>query len=274
MRALLLTLSLLLPCGTVRGQVFVSREITAGPGVVVTSNDEATTISVNWTIQLSDLIVIRNYASASGIVAPGGLAQITGDFSEGSFYYNQAGDLPKELGGVVVAIDGELCGLRMVEPHKIVATVPQFPIRAAYRFGWKVVEVKTADGRLLTGWTVVRPVAPGIVMERDSPQGLWHVPGTEVVGVIEQSDVPRGATLALTGSGFGRARFVTAFLMTDTAWFAVVAKVGPFAVPMEGLETVSFDLPPQITGEVTVILAADGAWSNEVRLVIARPVAP
>lgn len=256
--AQLLTLFLLLLCGTVQGQSWLG-----------SSGGKLIWISDGRLAQSSDLIRITNYASHTGIVAAGGLAEIKGEaFTEQSAYFNQPGDLPKELDGVVVAIDGELCGLRMVEAGKIVAAVPQFPVNTAYRFGWKIVEVKTADGRLLVGWTVVRPVAPGIVMENGHPQGLWNVAGTEVVGVIGQSDIPNGATLALTGSGFGKARRVVAFLMTDTSWFMTVAVVGPFAVPMEGLQTISFDLPPQIVGEVGLVIFADGAWTQEVGLLV------
>jgi len=63
-----------------------------------------------------------------------------------------------------------------------------------------------------------------------------------------------------------------AFLMDDVNWYAVPCKVGPFAIPqMEFLQTVSFDLPPQITGEVSLVLWADGQWSNEVRLKVQPP---
>lgn len=216
-------------------------------------------------------IRVINAASGHGIIAPGSLVEIQGEsFTEESTYAEFPGDLLTELDGVSVSIDGVLCRLWFVTPQHIQAISPDFPIRTSYRFGWKVVEVKCKDGRLLHGWTVVLPVAPGIVFQQGMPQGLWNVPHSEHVGVIAADEpIPAGATVALTGTGFRFARNVTVFLMTDTEWFAVTGKVEPFAIPQESwLQTVSFDLPPQIVGPVSVIIAADGAFSNEFSLTI------
>lgn len=212
-------------------------------------------------------INVINAASQHGIIAPRSLAEIQGDsFTEESTYAEFPGDLPTELDGVSVSIDGILCRLWYVTPQHIQIISPSVFLR----FGWKQVEVKCKDGRLLHGWTVVLPVAPGIVFQRGMPQGLWNVPGEQKVGVIaEDEPIPTGATVALTGTGFRFARNVVVYLMTDTAWFATVGKVGAFAVPQETwLQTVYFDLPPQIVGRVSVIIAADGQWSEEFPLQI------
>lgn len=212
-----------------------------------------------------------NAASGHGIIAPGSLAEIQGEsFTEESTYAEFPGNLPEELDGVSVSIDGVICRLWYVTPQHVQFISPDASVRAAYRFGWKQVEVKCKDGRLLHGWTVVLPVAPGIVFQRGMPQGLWNVPGEQKVGVIAADEpIPTGATVALTGTGFRFARNVVVYLMTDTAWFATVGKVGAFAVPQETwLQTVYFDLPPQIVGRVSVIIAADGQWSEEFPLQI------
>lgn len=129
-------------------------------------------------------ITVINAASQHGIIAPGSLAEIQGEsFTEESTYAEFPGDLPTELDGVSVSIDGVLCRLWFVTPQHLQVISPDFPIRTSYRFGWKVVEVKCKDGRLLHGWTVVLPVAPGIVFQQGMPQGLWNVPHTEHVGV-------------------------------------------------------------------------------------------
>jgi uncharacterized protein (TIGR03437 family) len=220
-------------------------------------------------------IGVINAASQHGIIAPGSLAEIQGEsFTEESTYAEFPGDLSTELDGVSVSIGGVLCRLWYVTPQHIQAIVPDFPIRTSYHFGWKQVEVKCKDGRLLHGWTVVLPVAPGIVFQKGMPQGLWNVPGEQKVGVIAADEpIPAGATVGLTGTGFKFARNVTVFLMTDTEWFAVPGKVGPFAISQESwLQTVYFDLPPQIVGRVSVIIAADSVnWTQEFQLTTQQP---
>lgn len=214
---------------------------------------------------------IINAASGHGIIAPGSLVEIQSEnFTEESTYAEFPGDLPTELDGVSVSIDGVLCRLWFVTPQHLQVISPDFPVRTSYRFGWKQVEVKCKDGRLLHGWTVVLPVAPGIVFQKGMPQGLWNVPHTEHVGVIAADEpIPAGATVALTGTGFKLARNVVVYLMTDAGWYAVTGKVGPFAVSgFYWLQTVSFDLPPQVVGRVSVIIAADGQWSEEFPLQI------
>jgi uncharacterized protein (TIGR03437 family) len=217
-------------------------------------------------------ISVINAASQHGIIASGSLAEIQGEsFTEESTYAEFPGDLPTELDGVSVSIDGVLCRLWYVTPQHIQFIVADLPIRTSYRFGWKQVEVKCKDGRLLHGWTVVLPVAPGIVFQKGMPQGLWNIPHTERVGVIaEDEPIPAGATVGLTGTGFRFARNVTVYLMTDEAWFAVPGKVGPWAIPQESwLQTVYFDLPPQIVGRVSVIIAADSVnWTQEFWLTV------
>lgn len=216
-------------------------------------------------------IAVINAASGHGIIAPGSLAEIQSEnFTEESTYAEFPGDLPTELDGVSVSIDGVICRLWFVTPQHIQIISPDFPIRTSYRFGWKQVEVKAKDGRLLHGWTVVLPVAPGIVFQKGMPQGLWNVPHTERVGVIaEDEPIPAGATVGLTGTGFRFARNVAVYLMDDANWYAVPAKVGAFAIPQETwLQTIYFDLPPQIVGRVSVIIAADGQWSEEFPLQI------
>lgn len=216
-------------------------------------------------------ITVINAASQQGIIAPGSLAEIQGEsFTEESTYAEFPGDLPTELDGVSVSIGGVLCRLWYVTPQHIQAIVPDFPIRTSYRFGWKQVEVKCKDGRLLHGWTIVLPVAPGIVFQKGMPQGLWNVPGEKKVGVIAADEpIPAGASVALTGTGFKFARSVTVFFMTDTEWLVVPGKVGPWAIPQESwLQTISFDLPEKLHGSAMIIVFADGEWSQEFSLTV------
>jgi uncharacterized protein (TIGR03437 family) len=206
-------------------------------------------------------INVANYATGRGITAPGAVAVITGGgFTLDSYYTNQPGELPKDLGGVQVVISKHLAGLRIVDPDRIVCVIPNdVPL------GWQQVEVITPGGNF-HGWALIAHVAPGIALQGGHPQGLWNL--GKFVGVLGYSTPQAGATFNFTATGFFNAREVTAFVQTETEYLELPVKVLPFAVPMAGLETVSITLPPRARGEVLIVFGADGFWSNEVFLTI------
>jgi uncharacterized protein (TIGR03437 family) len=218
-------------------------------------------LAIAFPVSVCAQVNVANYATERGVVAPGAVAVITGSgFVADNYYMNQVGELPKDLGGVQVAFAKHLAGLRIVEQDRIVCVLPDdVPL------GWQQVEVLTPAGSH-HGWTLIAPVAPGIVMENGHPQGLWNL--GKFVGVLGYSEPQAGATIAFSATGFKHAGDVTAFIGSENGYFRLAARVRPFSVPMAGLETVSVELPPNLRGDIVIVFGTGGLFSNQVFLSI------
>lgn len=212
-------------------------------------------------ISASAQISVANFANGRGFVSPGAVAVITGsEFATDSYYTNQPGALPTNLGGVQVTFGKRLAGLRIVEPDRIVCVLPEdAPL------GWQYVEALMPD-RIYRGWSLIAQAAPGIVIEDGHPQGLWNL--DTFVGVLGYSTPKAGATLGFTATGFRNARNVTACIQTENEYLELPVRVSAFSVPMAGLETAYVSLPPRLRGGIVIVFDADGIYSNEVFLTI------
>ncbi|HMV49417.1 MAG TPA: hypothetical protein PKC13_28830 [Blastocatellia bacterium] len=204
---------------------------------------------------------VANFASGRGIVAPGAVAEIRGsDFSADSYYTNQLGELPTDMGGVQVAFAKQFAGIRIVTPERIVCVVPD-----DVPTGWQRVDILTPGGNY-HGWAVIAHVAPGIVIEDGHPQGLWRLGQT--VDVIRGNALSPGVSVVLTATGFAGAKDVTAYVSASDQCLVVPARVVPLPISLVGLEWVGLDLPLSLRGEIEITFAADGFLSNTVNLTI------
>lgn len=213
-------------------------------------------------------IYVQGFAGDRGFIAPGSLAKIEGaSFVEEGAPNVLSGELPTELAGVRVFLDGQPCGLRTVVRGRIIFEVPTIS-----RFGWHRLLVTSPLGK---HWAFVRiaPVAPGIFTNPDGTPLGEAVSGQRVMPFVSGPILNRETRVNFWGSGF-RYGAVTAFVGDEG--MPVAAQVTPHFL-FAGVDYVTFDLPPQVEGCVRVIFAAESAdvygyqwFSNEVFIQVVR----
>lgn len=213
--------------------------------------------------QLADYggIYARNYASERGFIAPDSLAKIEGaEFVSTGFPPVMGGELPKEVGGVRVWLGNVECGLRSVSPRMIVFLVPEVG------YGWQLLTTQT-----LNGWhstlALVLPLSPGIFTNPDgTPHGEAFINSSQIVPFVQGATTNSNTQLRFWGTGFRRAADVTAFIGNETMLEMVSVKVSSHPL-FAGIDFALMDLPPGMTGEVSIVLFANGLfYSNEVRI--------
>jgi uncharacterized protein (TIGR03437 family) len=219
-------------------------------------------------------------AGSQGVVAPGALATVYGQFAvqPAIGILNTLGLFPTQLGGIALSFNGVPAQLMFVGPEQINFIVP---MQAG--FGHTPLDV-TASGAPVRVFATVQPVAPAIFTTIRNGREI----GAILNAVTFSSDPFNAQTpeipgcdnrtrLAVYATGLGlatqraRARDVIVELedSTGTTFSAEVAAAVP-APGFTGLDQVNFTLPSDIhAGTVRIRIVVNGVPSNQVQFDVA-----
>lgn len=212
-------------------------------------------------------------ASFNPIVAPDSLASIFGTrFSntEAEAQLDENGQLPTELAGTRVEINGRPAGLLFVSPNQINCFIdPDTEIGAA------TVTVDSAKtGFISRGEAEVRSVAPGLGAIQN---GVTFSGGPFSVETPQNPDSDKRTRLAIYGTGLRFADSVTVAGrdVAGNLWNLPVEYAGP-APGFFGFDQVNVVLPPEASaaGLMSLTASTDSALSNAVELEIRYSAAP
>lgn len=187
-------------------------------------------------------------------------------------------NLPTDLGGVRVEIDGVACRLRYVSPDIIRMVIPdEVPFIPPVRLRPNNLTIKTTAGAVL--WTrrvYLNDTSPWLLPNKATewPVGMSFNQATGVASIIDGVISVKGetrVTLWATGArSFYPADWVYYYVYVIDAGdnvYELPASVDKFTL-IEGVDVVVFDVPAEWTGlgECRLLLRTPSAFSQEVRV--------
>ena len=200
-----------------------------------------------------------NLASGDGIVSPGMIVRCTGVPVAEAVGSQHPNDPETTLGGVTLSVGGQLAQLRSVGPEGIVAILPDFPT------GWRFRTTAwiTAGDAVYAVRLATANAAPGIFSNwGERPQGVAY--SQKELFIIEYQSVPNNETrVQLICTGTLRAKRV--IVLVNGA--EVRAVNTPFPA-FKGLDYVTFDLPANVHGTVTLQVVGDDLKSNQLSILV------
>jgi uncharacterized protein (TIGR03437 family) len=220
------------------------------------------------------VVSAANYQSS---VAPGSIAAVFGSSlatTTESAQLDSSGQLPTQLGGTTVTIDGQAALLIYVSPRQINLVVPE-----GTQLGTPAVLVSTINGRV-QGTATVRKIAPALFSSNGSGAGpgailnaVTYAQGPFLVETSENGGDDKRTRLAVYATGIRLAGEspVRAQARTDSgnALDLPVEYAGP-APGFFGLDQVNVVLPAQADGlSVHLSLTAESVISNSVDFSVA-----
>lgn len=175
-------------------------------------------------------------------------------------------DLPMELSGVSMTINGIACGMKSVNRHQITFVAPKFLSSAVAGTSYPVVV--NNQGTILRGNVTVVPTRPDVFNIQMAPQSGGRAYAKNVTNRVATGEpftvvtvkyrggkrVPTVLRLRVTGIGNTTAPVISIRMGSYTATGARVLTGGVLAEP--GVYTVDFTVPPELkyAGDVPIIV--------------------
>lgn len=187
-------------------------------------------------------------------------------------------DLPRDLAGVTVDINGVQCGLRYVTDTEIRMVVPdEVPFVTPVRLRPNVLTVRNSAGQVWTRRVYLNDTSPWLLPNKATQ---WPV-GVAVSqagfanilnGVIEVKGETRVQLFATGARSFYPADWVSYYVYiidSNENVYEIPAAVSK-GVILEGLDFVTFDIPVELArlGTCRLLLRTPSAFSNEVEVTI------
>ena len=138
---------------------------------------------------------------------------------------------------------------------------------------WYAVEVSSPFGHF-SGWAAIAPTSPGFYQQTDwfsgqtVAQGIYLAEGAPPRLITAEPIANLNTYLIVNGSGFLRAKSVWVFISDEAdGYWAVPATAGPMGL-FTWIEQVSFAIPPDAHGQLTIVAQADAMTSNPLTVLV------
>lgn len=188
-------------------------------------------------------------------------------------------NLPTDLGGVRVDVNGVLCGLRFVSPDTVRLVIPdEAPFFPPVRLRPNVITVRNADGQVWWRRVYLNDTSPWLLTQRGSehPVGITHSLAnglqTTLNGIVNVAGDTRVQIWATGARSFYQGDWVFYYVyLIDSGEnvYELPARVSKSLV-VEGMDYVTFDIPAAYTnmGPCRLLLRTPSAFSQEVQITI------
>lgn len=187
-------------------------------------------------------------------------------------------ELPRSLAGVTVDINGVQCGLRYVTDTEIRLVIPdEVPFVTPVRLRPNVLTVRNSAGQVWQRRVYLNDTSPWLLPNRDTewPVGIIQN-GDGYLTITDGQISVKGATRVQIWATGARS-FYPADWVSYAIWvideggnaYSTPAVVSPSGL-VEGIDVVTFDVPPEWTGlgKCRLLLQTPSAFSNEMEVTI------